>query len=218
MYVDFAEIGPMPLTYGELAFLYKDYKAPHDKIASLAKDGTLIRLRKGLYVPAPATKTGVKMVSQDVIAGRLYGPSYISLYTALSFRHYDIIPEKVPTTASVTTRRSRDIRTPLGWFRYLHVPEAYFPIGVRRESWAGFGFGIASPEKALCDLIVLTPGLRLQSFGAMVEYLEEDIRAELSDLGEIDFGVFDQVMEVGIKRREIRLLKEVFLDGRLLAG
>jgi len=67
-------------------------------------------------------------------------------------------------------------------------------------------------------LIILTPGLRLQSFGAMVEYLEEDIRAELSDLGEIDFGVFDQVMEVGIKRREIRLLKEVFLDGRLLAG
>ncbi|MDR1796725.1 MAG: hypothetical protein LBR44_04670 [Clostridiales Family XIII bacterium] len=217
MYVDFTEIGPMPLTYGELALLYRGYKSPHDKIARLAKDGTLIRLKKGLYVPAPSKKTGVKMVSQDVIAGRLYGPSYISLYYALSLHHYDIIPETVYYTSSVTTRRSRDIRTPIGWFRYVHVPEDYFHIGVRHESWVGLGYDIASPEKALCDLIILTPGLRLQSFGAMVEYLEEDIRAVLSDLGEIDFGIFDQVIEVGIKRREIRLLKEVLLDGRILA-
>ena len=47
-------------------------------------------------------------------ANLIYSPSYISLHTALSW--YNLIPEMIATTTSVTTRKTNKFSTPLGIF------------------------------------------------------------------------------------------------------
>lgn len=53
------------------------------------------------------------------IANRIYKPSYVSLETALS--HYQLIPESIFGTTSISTRRTYNFRTVLGDFRYRTV-------------------------------------------------------------------------------------------------
>jgi hypothetical protein len=62
------------------------------------------------------------------IANPLYGPSYISLEYALSY--YGLIPERVESITSVTTKRSKKFITPLGSFSYEHIPLKAYPIGI----------------------------------------------------------------------------------------
>jgi len=67
---------------------------------------------------------------------------------------------------------------------------------------------IASPEKAICDMICTTPGLRLQSVKAMQTYLEEDLRIDFSVNTDFDTEVVRQCIETGKKRTEfIQLYK-----------
>lgn len=65
---------------------------------------------------------------------------------------------------SMTTSRGKSFSTPLGEFVYVRVDEDYFGTGIRQETVNNsYAWLIASPEKALFDLIVSTAGLRLQS-------------------------------------------------------
>ena len=99
------------------------------------------------------------------IANYLKKASYISLQSALSW--HGIIPAFVPSVTCVTTNRPQTIETPLGRFEYRHISKKYFwgyqQIILKAEQTAF----IASTEKALLDLIYLTPG------SANREYLEE---------------------------------------------
>ena len=116
--------------------------------------GRLYQLRRGLYSLAP-TYSKVKP-HPFVIANRIVAGSYVSLQSALAY--YGMIPEYTPLTTSVTTRRPQSHHTPLGDFDYRHVSLTLF-FGYRRialgDSQHAF---VASPEKALLDLIYLTPG------------------------------------------------------------
>jgi predicted transcriptional regulator of viral defense system len=56
-------------------------------------------------------------------ANLIYSPSYISLHTALSW--YNLIPEMIATTTSVTTRKTNHFSTPLGYFDYHIKPELF---------------------------------------------------------------------------------------------
>jgi len=191
---------PFPLTYDYLKERYKDYHSPKDKISRLAAEGTLIRLKKGFYLPATDNKP------TELVANLLLGPSYVSLETALSY--YGMIPERVYAVRSVTTKRSKAYKTPIGRFEYLTVKEGYFSVGVRSASNEFYRFLIASPEKAICDMIALTPGLKIQSLKAMREYIEEDIRIDLPEEVSLDVSVIKRVAETGVKRREMSFLLE----------
>jgi hypothetical protein len=69
-----------------------------------------------------------------------------------------MIPEHVPMATSVTTLRPGLWKTPLGTFQFQHIQHALF-FGYR---WTDLGSGqqafVATPEKALIDLIYLQPG------------------------------------------------------------
>ena len=130
--------------------------------------GKVIQLRRGVYTLA----TPYQQVSPHpfLIANTLLPGSYISLQSALA--HYGLIPEYVPQTLSVTTLRPSKWHNPLGDFRFQHItPNLFF--GYQKVSLtAGQEAFVALPEKALLDLIHLTPngddllflaGLRLQN-------------------------------------------------------
>jgi hypothetical protein len=60
-------------------------------------------------------------------ANLLYQPSYISLHSALSY--YNLIPEAVYTTTSVTTKKTNSFNTVMGNYSYNHVKTAIYGFG-----------------------------------------------------------------------------------------
>lgn len=197
------QFGIIPFDKSTLSGVLNQYKSPKDKVSSLEKSDVLMRLKRGLYVVSP--KLLNLPLSKELIANHLYGPSYVSLESALSY--YGLIPERVHVERSMTIKRSRDFKTSLGTFNYVSVDKEYFKIGIRQEIVDNkYAFLIASPEKALCDMIVETSGLRLQSAKAMQFYIEEDLRIDLSVIDSYNVGIIKECIAIGKKRRELTLL------------
>ena len=203
--INLDQIRNTPVDYATLVTLLRDYRFPKDKIAAMEKQQLLIRIKKGLFVVAQ--QEGTSPISRELIANHLYGPSYVSLESALSY--HNLIPERVYRVRSVTMKRFKMYDTPLGVFEYRSVSPEYFSIGIQQQFTQGnTAFLIASPEKALCDLIVLSSGLRLQSSKAVKIYLEENLRIDLFENRSWNTEIISQCMEVGKKKTALsQLLK-----------
>jgi len=199
------EFGIIPVDFKTISSKLSHYKSPRDKVSSLKKSNLLVRLKKGLYIVSPDVTN--QSVSKELIANHLYGPSYISLETALSF--YGIIPERVYITLSVTSKRKKRYNTPLGIFEYRTVPFNYLSIGISQEIVQNsYAYLMATPEKAMCDLIVTKSGIRIQSLKAITEYLETDLRADLDVIKKWDLTIIDECIKYGYKKEELRLLRK----------
>ncbi len=113
--------------------------------------GEIIRIRRGLYCLAPAYRRAP--LNLFAVAQYIYGPSYISLESALS--HHGWIPEAVYTVNSTCIGESKTFQTPLGNFSYTRVPQNLFYAGVTREtSDASSAVAlVARPIKALADYV-----------------------------------------------------------------
>ena len=200
-------LGSVPFSHGALLPLLADYRRPNDKIAALLARGDLVQLRRGLYLLGTDLRTGP--LSLPLVANVLFGPSYVSLDFALSW--HALIPEGVVEVSSVTPRRTREFVTPVGRFSYTHLPLAVYGTGVRMEKTPeGASFLMASPEKALCDKVLLTRNLNAFNVTAMRAYLLEDLRMEPEALGALDTSIIKQCLEAGHKPRQLAaLLKAV---------
>jgi predicted transcriptional regulator of viral defense system len=116
--------------------------------------GKLIQLRRGLYA---LNKPFRKIEPHPfLIANRIRKGSYVSLQSALS--HYNMIPEYVPVVTSVTTGRPEEARTELGTYAFRHVRKSLFGGFLSVTLAPGQSAFLATPEKALLDLIYLMPG------------------------------------------------------------
>lgn len=65
---------------------------------------------------------------------------------------------------------------------------------------------MATPEKALCDLIASSPKVNLRYLKDAGIYLEEDIRMELEDFRQMNAEIFEEYIKVGKKADSIRTL------------
>jgi len=123
------------------------------QLSRWTKAGRLQQLRRGLYCLAePYRKV---MPHPFLVSNRLKRGSYVSLQSALS--HYGLIPEHVPVVTAVTTGRPEKVRTPDGVYVFRHIKKSLFAGYRQLELTAGQRAFMASPEKALLDLIWLTP-------------------------------------------------------------
>ena len=101
-----------------------------------------LKVRNGLYA------LRIELPSEEVIANRLYTPSYISFEYAMA--RYGLIPESVYAITSATTRTTREFIVNNKSFEYAHIKkEAY--RGYRAEKMDGVAILIAEPEKAFVD-------------------------------------------------------------------
>jgi hypothetical protein len=116
--------------------------------------GRLYQLRRGLYALAPPYQR-VKP-HPFLIANRMVRASYVSLHSALAY--YGLIPEYVPVVTSVTTDRPARWDTPLSSYAFRHTKTELFRGYRLVEVSPGQEAFLASPEKALLDLIYLQPG------------------------------------------------------------
>jgi predicted transcriptional regulator of viral defense system len=116
--------------------------------------GRVYQLRRGVYTLAPPFQK-VKP-HPYLVANRMVRASYVSCQSALAY--HGLIPEYVPVTVSVTTARPASWDTPLGVYRFRHIKPDLFQ-GYQRSEVADRQYAfIAEPEKALLDLMYLTPG------------------------------------------------------------
>lgn len=197
------QLGIIPVDYAVLRSLFVDYHSPRNKIANLEQAGKIIRLKRGMYVVSP--KVTKQLLSVELIANHIYGPSYVSMESAL--RYYGLIPEQVYTVRSLTPNRSKSFDNSIGNFEYVTTNDAYYAIGIKQETIENrYTFLIATPEKALCDMITATPQLRIQSEKALVTYLKEDLRFDMSALENMDSNIVKECLEVGKKKEALRTL------------
>lgn len=204
-----AKFQDIPVPHHTVASLLRDYKRPNDKISELIAEQKLVPIKRGLYVVSPALTGG--LISLPLVANAIYGPSYVSLEFALS--HYGLIPEAVHQITSVTTRRAKAYDTVLGRFSYQTLPKKAYPIGVQSvKNDMGHFYLMASPEKALCDMLMLTPNLNVHGVGALVALLELDWRIDVDEVKQLDRALVRNIAQAGFKARVLGYLLQLIGD------
>ena len=188
------------IDYQALMAEMKTFSHPRRKLKELQNKNVLIRLKKGFYIFS--TEFFGKIYSTEIVANLLYGPSYISLESALSY--YELIPERVEVTTSVTSQKNKKFSTQIGVFSYVHISEKLYHLGVtRQQSNDGRYFLIATPEKALLDYFILNfSNSDKPNKDDVIKAVNEDLRIEESILRKI------------ISRERIIGLKESYKNRR----
>ena len=121
---------------------------------------------------------------------------------------YVVNPEAVYVHQSMTVKHSRSFQTPVGSYDYKYISREAFSIGVRSMHKGDYAFLIASPEKALCDLIANSSKVNLRYMKDVEIYLEQDIRMDMDEFYKMDETIFKDYIKVGKKADSIsRLLK-----------
>ena len=145
-----------PFTIFESQLIWPFYQSPQQaqrQLTDWTRTGRLLQLRRGLYAFPPPYAD--ERPTSYVVANRLVRPSYVSLQAGLSY--YGMIPEQVAAIISVTSRRPQKFSNEFGRFWYRHLKTDYFfgfhYLQITKTQYAF----IATPEKALIDLIYLTP-------------------------------------------------------------
>ena len=150
-----AAVGDQPVF--ETGFLLAgdvDAKDVRRQLSRWVAGGQLVQLRRGLYALAPPyrkTEPHPFLVANCLVRG-----SYVSLQSALAY--HGLIPEHVPVVTSITTGRPQQRDVPFGSFEYHHCPPGRL-TGYRAEDLGGGQEAlVATPARALADLIHLVPG------------------------------------------------------------
>ncbi len=192
-----------PVSHSLVKEALAEYNRPNDKISELIKSGDLIPLRRGLYIQPSEGKFSIPDLF--LIANHLRGPSYVSLEGALSY--WDFIPERVYEITSVTLKSTKTYKTPIGRFSYFYLPFPYFSFGIKNiqinENQTAL---MASPEKAICDKIVLTSGVNLRSMKQTKAFLLEDLRMDSTQLKALDLEAISSWIPDASKKSSLKML------------
>jgi len=193
------------IDFNQLNAILHEYAHPRGKIGRWLKTGDLIRVKKGLYVFGSAARREPYNLGQ--LANLIYGPSVISLEYALSY--YGLIPEAVHTVTSITSKRNKLFNTPVGEFSYAYLPPSKFSIGIKLETvMNNTNILIASPEKALCDIITITTkDLYINSTSALLDFLFDDLRLDEECFNELSIDGINQIANIYRNQRLSRFLK-----------
>jgi len=189
--------------------LLRDYKSPNDKISALLKSKELISIRRGLYIIGP--KINLPSPEPFLIANHLRGPSYVSLESALS--HWNMIPERVYEISSVSIKTSKLYKNAIGRFSYQQLKSPYYAYGIKNIAYSNKQTAlIASPEKALCDKIVLTPKINLRSLKQTKAFLIEDLRIDSEVLRTLDTTIIKLWINNAPKKSSLKMLIKTLLE------
>ncbi len=159
------------------------------------KNGTLIQLKKGLYVTSNYfEKLQNKSLYLEFISNKLREPSYLSLEYIL--QKYGILTESIYSMTSVTIKSSRIYRNKLGIFIYRNLKDELF-TGYNILESNGFTVKEATKAKALFDWLYLKL-LRIKKLDLT---LLELFRLNLENFKSKEFNEFKSYCELtGIQK------------------
>ena len=145
-------------------------------ISRFLKYKEIYRLKNGLYISADFFYKKRGDISYlFYLANIIRKPSYVSSWAALQY--YGLTTEAIHSYTSVTPKVTRNYQTKAGNFTYQSIDDGLFSgFSLKKE---GFDFFIASPSKALFDLLYFRSRqfriLRLEDIKEIVEELRIDI-------------------------------------------
>ena len=174
----------MILTNNMIKENLKEYSNPNTKICREIKKGKLIKIINGLYETNPS-------VNGYLLAGSIYGPSYLSFDFALSY--YGLISEKVTafTSATCNKKRKKIYNNQFGTYLYRDVPEKVYPLGIKLVEEGDYSYQIAIPEKALCDkLYTLSP---LKNMKELENVLFNDLRIDMDEFNKLNLQDIEEI-------------------------
>ncbi|MDO8499213.1 MAG: hypothetical protein Q7S66_00965 [bacterium] len=143
----------------------------------------IISLKNGVYVTADFYDKNKNDISYSFyLANILRTPSYISSWTAL--QHYNLTTEAIHTVISITPKVTRSYETKAGNFVYQNLKKNLFSnfVSVKGKPELPtnkFDFFIATPSKALFDLLYLKTrqfrGVNFENIKPLIEELRIDL-------------------------------------------
>lgn len=163
------------------------YVNPSSKIRQLVLNKEIFQLVRGLY------ETNGNLPGH-ILSPIIYGQSYLSFEYVLS--HYALIPEAVTvyTSATLGKRKTKQYRNHFGSYLYRDVPDDVFNLGVDYRIEHGYGYLMASPEKAICDMLYKLAPVNNRS--ELRELLFLDLRIDENELLRLDL---DKLVEISQK-------------------
>jgi len=175
----------MIYSFDDLQIKFQGYTDIKGKISREIQAGRLIPVARGLYETDAS-------VSGKYLAGRIYGPSYLSFDYALYI--YSLIPEAVYntyTSATFDKRRAKKYQNNFGTFTYRDVPAEVYPLGVLIHEENGYSYQIATPEKALCDkLYTISP---VSNLTELKELLFDDLRIDEDEFSKLNKDILEKL-------------------------
>ena len=171
--------------------------------------GYIVRLRNRWYA---FNDTESHENIEWLAANLIYAPSYVSLHTALSW--YNLIPEMIAPTTSVSTRKTNRFSTPIGEFDYHRIKPELFGFGYLLEDMDSYKgernnsrkIMVATPQKAILDFFYIN------NFYSSEKDME-DLRLNDIELTKIINNEFYQYLdryESKALERRIRLMTKTY--------
>ena len=156
-------------------------------ISRFLKRKEILPLKRGLYISAEFYAKNKSDISYSLyLANVLRTPSYVSSWTALQY--YNLTTEAIRSITSVTPKVTRDYETKAGTFSYHSIKKDLFSDHSFVKG--GFVFFIASPSKALFDLLYYRThqfrGVRFDDVKKMVE----ELRIDIDEMDEVERNKF----------------------------
>ena len=158
-------------------------------ISRFLKCKEIMQLKKGLYISTDFFNRNKSDISYFFyLANILRTPSYVSSWAALQY--YNLTTEVVYGVTSVTLKVTRSYKAKVGNFIYQSIKKELFSSfslvkGKPASAGGDFDFFIASPSKALFDLLYFKThqlrGVRPKDIKTLVEELR-------IDMGEMEKG------------------------------
>ncbi len=179
------------IDYNFLKSVLGNYKQPRVKINELLKHGKLIRVKKGLYVFGKQLAN--QPYSKETLANLIYGPSYISLEYALAF--YGLIPERSEAVTSITNKKNKLFKTPVGIFSYRYIRPEIYSYGITLYARDEYhSILIACKEKVIADMLYFNEPLETEL--RLKTYLFENLRFEPESLTTLNLTMLKNLAEL----------------------
>lgn len=163
-------------------------------ISRFLKYKEIIQLKKGLYVSVDFFEKNRTDISYSFyLANIIRTPSYVSSWTALQY--YNLVTEAIHSIISVTPKITRNYQTKAGNFSYQSIKKDLFldfslAKGKPASPAGGFDFYIASPSKALFDLLYFRTrqfrGVKME----MIKKLVEELRIDIDEMDKKEQEIF----------------------------
>jgi len=148
-------------------------------ISRFLKFKEIFQLKNGLYVSADFFDKNREDISYSFyLANIIRTPSYVSSWAAL--QHYGLATEAIHSVTSVTLKVTRNYQTKAGNFAYQSINKEFFSDFSLKKG--KFDFYVASPAKALFDLLYFRTsrfrGVSLEN----IKMLIEDLRIDFDEM------------------------------------
>lgn len=183
---------------------FRDDEARYALIKRAIAAGDLIIVKRGLYALSPEYRK--EDLNPFYAAQIIYGPSYVSLESALSI--HGLIPESVHAVTCVANKQSKNFDTSLGYFVYSRVPQDILFSGVSRKvDQNGYAWMLASPVKALADYVYLNKREWTSS-----KDLVGSLRIEIEDILDFKKIDFEDIFDNYKNKRVLAFLEGLYAE------